>query len=422
MTRPRRARAVETVIVGAGQSGLMVSDLLRQVGREHLVLERRPTLGGAWQDRWDSFQLVSPNWLLSVAGFSYGGDDPDGYMPRDEIVDHFRAYGTAITVPVEFETDVTGLDPTDHGPARFRLRTSRGQIDARTVVVAGGPFTVPHVPTIGSAIDASVHQVHVHDYRNPESLPPGGVLVVGSGQSGVQLAEELMAVGRSVTMAVGHCGRFPRTYRGLDAFWWLRELAIHGPAVGVHLPSPQTLPDPRLRLACNPQLSGHGVRHDTNLRAMSIEGLRLVGRLDAVEGTRLRFAPDLSANLRFADGRFGEQFKPLFDTYAERAGLTLPLDELAQVDHEPPEVAELDLAAEGITSVLWTSGYRPSFGWIRLPVFDELGLPIQVRGITQMPGLAFIGTPWLVDMASANLVGVERDAIDLVAALGSRWP
>jgi putative flavoprotein involved in K+ transport len=418
MTRPPTARAVETVIVGAGQSGLMVSDLLRQAGREHLLLERRPSLGGAWQDRWDSFQLVSPNWLLSVAGFSYRGGDPDGFMPRDEIVDHFRAYAAAIAAPVEFETDVTGLDRIDRGNARFRLSTSRRQIDARTVVIAGGPFAMPHVPSIGSAIDVSVNQVHVHHYRNPASLPPGGVLVVGSGQSGVQLAEELMAAGRSVTMAVGHCGRFPRTYRGLDAFWWLRELAIHGPAIGVHLPSPQTLPDPRLRLACNPQLSGHGVRHDTNLRAMAIEGLRLVGRLDAADGTRLRFAPDLSANLRFADSQFGERFKPLFDTYAERAGLTLPPDDLAQVDHEPLDVAELDLAAEGITSVLWTSGYRPSFGWIQVPVFDALGLPIQEGGITEVPGLAFIGTPWLVDMASANLVGVERDAIDLVAKLG----
>jgi len=152
---------------------------------------------------------------------------------------------------------------------------------------------------------------------------------------------------------------------------------------------------------------------------MAASGLRLVGRLEAAAGTRLRFAADLSASLRFADGFFGQRFKPSFDVFAERMGLVLPPDDLAQVEFEPPEVAEIDVAAESITSVLWTSGYRPAFGWIRLPVFDELGLPIQVGGVTSVPGLAFIGTPWLVDLGSANLVGVERDAAALVARLGA---
>jgi len=419
MARRGRARSIDTVVVGAGQAGLIVSDQLRRVGREHVVLERRATLGGGWQDRWDAFRLVSPNWTTSIDGFPYRGADPDGFMPRDQIVDHFRAYAGSIGASVELDTGVTSLEASDGGPARFRLATSRGRIDAHLVVVAGGPFQVPHVPPIGRAIDRSVYQLHVHDYRSPDSLPPGGILLVGSGQSGVQLAEELIAAGRPVTMAVGRCGRFPRTYRGRDVFWWLRELATRGPEVGTGLPTPASLPDPKLRLACNPQLSGHGARHDTNLRAMAASGLRLVGRLEAAAGTRLRFAADLSASLRFADGFFGERFKPTFDTFAERMGLVLPADDLAQVEFEPPEVTEVDLAAEGISSVLWTSGYRPAFGWIRLPVFDELGLPIQVGGVTSVPGLAFIGTPWLVDLGSANLVGVERDAAALVARLAA---
>ena len=419
MTRPsQRPRSVETVVVGAGHAGLIVSGLLRAGGREHVVLDRRSTLGGGWQDRWDDFRLVSPNWLLSVDGFPYRGPDPDGFAPRDEIVDHWRAYAAAIEAPVELQTEVTSLTGAEPGgAARLRLETSRGPILARSVVVAGGPFQRPHVPAIATGFDPSITQVHVHHYRNPAALPPGGVLLVGSGQSGVQLAEELMAAGRQVTLAVGRCGRSARTYRGRDIFWWLRQVATDGPALGVSLPSAATLPDPRLRLACNPQLSGHGARHEINLRAMAQGGLRLAGRLEAVDGTRVRFADDLAAALRFADGFFGERFKPILDRYAERAGLDLPADEIAQVDPEPQGITGLDLAAEGISTVLWTSGYRPTFDWIALPVFDDLGLPRQSAGLTDIPGLAFIGTPWLVDMGSANLIGVERDA----RALAERW-
>jgi putative flavoprotein involved in K+ transport len=419
MTSQPAARMVETVIVGAGQSGLIVSGLLRQAGREHVLLDRRSTLGGGWQDRWDEFRLVSPNWTTSVDGFAYRGSDPDGFMPRDEIVDHFRAYAASIAAPVELETEVTALESIAGGSARFRLTTTRGPIEARAVVVAGGPFQVPHIPAFASGVDPSIAQVHSHHYRNPDGLAPGGVLLVGSGQTGVQLAEELIAAGRAVTMAVGHCGRVPRRYRGRDVFWWLREMATRGRTIGLGLPTPAQLPDPRARFACNPQLSGHGGGHDTNLRAMARDGLRLVGRLAGVEGTRVFFATDLADNLRFADGFFEARFRPDCDAYIERIGLELPPDEPGQVDFDPPVMPDLDLAAEGISTVLWTSGYRPAFGWIRLPVLDEFGLPVTDGGQTAVPGLSFIGTPWLVDMGSANLVGVERDAKTLVT--GGLW-
>jgi putative flavoprotein involved in K+ transport len=184
----------------------------------------------------------------------------------------------------------------------------------------------------------------------------------------------------------------------------------------VGLPSAANLPDARARFACNPHLSGHGGGHDTNLRAMARDGMRVVGRLDAIDGTRVRFAPDLAANLALADGFFDSRLRPLCDRYATLAGIDLPADEPAQVAFDPPEVLELDLAAEGISTILWTSGYRPRFDWIRLPVLDDLGLPVQSDGRTSAPGLSFIGTPWLVDMGSANLVGVERDARSLVDA------
>jgi putative flavoprotein involved in K+ transport len=189
-----------------------------------------------------------------------------------------------------------------------------------------------------------------------------------------------------------------------------------GPGLGITLPTAADLPDPRARFACNPQLSGHGDRHDTNLREMAARGLRPVGRLDAAEGTRLRFSPGLRETLAFADTFFRDRFQGKIDTFVERAGLDVPTDEVSQFDHEPDEIAELDLATEGISTVIWTSGYRPGFGWVKLPVLDELGLPRQTGGRTDVPGLSFIGTPWLVDQGSANLVGLERDATALVEA------
>jgi putative flavoprotein involved in K+ transport len=410
-------RSVDTVVIGAGQSGLVMSRLLADAGREHVLLDRRATLGGGWQDRWDAFQLVTPNWLTSMPGFDYRGDDPDGYMPRDAVVSHFRAYAEAIHAPVELETDVTRLARVEGaGAHRFTLTTSRGPIDAREVIVAGGPFQVPHIPNVGG-LDRSIKQAHSHHYRNPDLLPPGGVLLIGSGQTGVQLAEELVAAGRSVTIAVGKCGRIPRRYRGRDIFGWLRDLALHGAEVGTPLPTPDTLPGPAARFACNPQLSGHGTPHDTNLRKMAAGGVRLVGRLEALEGTRARFAGDLPGTLQFVDRFFDERFRPDIDTFIERSGVDAPPGDFEQFAFEPPVVPELDLARERIRTVLWTSGYRPSFGWIDLPVLDEFGLPRQVNGRTDVEGLTFIGTPWLVDLASANLVGVARDA----AAIAAGW-
>lgn len=406
-------RSVDTVVIGAGQAGLVMSRLLSDAGREHLVLERRATLGGGWQDRWDAFRLVSPNWTVTVPGYAYMGQDPDGFMARDELIGHFRAYAAAIHAPVELDTTVTALDPLDDRTARFEVTTTRGRIRARTVVVATGPFQAPHVPAIAGGLAPSILSLHVDRYTNPSALPDGGVLLVGSGQSGVQLAEELEAAGRVVTISVGHCGHVPRRYRGRDVFWWYRELATAGPGLGVSLPSADRLPSPAARFACNPQLSGHGGGHDISLRRMAAEGVRLVGRLAALEGTLARLQPDLGDNLRYADTFFDERLRPLFDTFAERSDAVFPPADIQRFDHDVPEVTELDLAAEGISTVLWTSGYRPVLDWVHLPVLDAFGLPIQTGGCSSVDGLCFIGTPWLVDMGSANLIGLVRDAENL---------
>jgi putative flavoprotein involved in K+ transport len=259
--------------------------------------------------------------------------------------------------------------------------------------------------------------VHAHDYRNPGALPPGGVLVVGTGQTGVQLAEELHAAGRAVTLSVGHCGRATRRYRGRDWFWWVLELVHRGPVVGAELPTIDTLPDPRLRFACNPHMSGHGGGHDTNLRRFATDGMRLVGRFLSADGERARFDESLEADLRFADGFFDERFRPLFERYAQRAGLDLPPDDRVPFDHRVPEVTVLDLAAEGISSVVWTTGYAPDYAWLDMPVIGEFGVPRHVRGMTDVPGLTFLGLLFQLDNGSANLTGVARDA----DYLASRW-
>jgi putative flavoprotein involved in K+ transport len=408
------ARLVETVVVGAGQAGLIMSRLLSQAGREHVVLDRRSALGGGWQDRWDAFQLVTPNEMTDLPGMPYDGGDPDGFMPRDEVIARFRRYAAEIAAPVELETDVTRLEQRGRGSG-FVLTTSRGTFEARDVVVAGGPFQVPNIPAAGRDLDPSIGQVHSHHYRNPEALPSGGVLVVGSGQSGVQLAEELREAGRTVVLSVSHCGRMPRRYRGRDTLHWVHRIAVDGARVGAPLPSVRDLPDPRARFACTAHLSGHHGGHDTNLRRMALDGIRLAGRFQGAAGTRVAFGADLHANLRFADTFFDERLRPVVDAYIEGSGLDAPPGEVAQVDFEPPEVDSLDLAAEGISTVLWTSGYRPAFGWIDLPILDEMGLPRQVGGVTEVPGLTFLGLPWMVDQGSANLAGVTRDAEALAA-------
>jgi putative flavoprotein involved in K+ transport len=408
-------RSTHTVVVGAGQSGLIMSSHLRDAGREHVVLDRRDELGGGWRDRWDAFQLVSPNFVTDLPGFPYAGGDPDGFMTRDEIAARVAEYAYAIDAPVSLATNVTRLAFDPSSPGRFVVETNRGVVQAEQVVVATGAFHTPRIPP--TAFDPAIHQLHAHDYRNEAQLPPGGVLLVGSGQTGVQLAEELHAAGRAVTLSVGHCGRVPRRYRDRDIFWWLRSLVLDGPRVGAELPSVETLPDPRARFACNPHLSGHGGGHDTNLRRFAAVGIRLVGRFEGADAHRARFAADLSANLAFADAFFDERFKGLIETFVERAGLDLPPDDRVPFELQVPEVTELDLRAEGISTVLWTTGYAPDYGWLDLPVLDELGVPRHVRGISEVPGLTFIGLLWQHNQASANFVGVATDA----AYLASQW-
>ncbi|MEW5991434.1 MAG: NAD(P)-binding domain-containing protein [Chloroflexota bacterium] len=410
-------RRVETVVIGAGQAGLAMSWHLGRAGREHVVLERRATLGGGWQDRWDAFRLVTPNWSASFPGAPYDGVDPDGFMPRDEIAGRVARYASTIGAPLVLECAVERLRARSGGG--FQLDTSQGRLEAKAVVIATGCFHVPNVPGLAASLSRRVLSLHASAYRRPTDLPPGAVLVVGSAQTGVQLTEELHADGREVYLSVGSAGRLPRRYRGRDSFAWIALVVERGAELGVPLPTAETLPDPRRRLAGNPHLSGHGGGHDTNLRQFGRDGVRLVGRLSAIDGERVSLAPDLEANLAAADRFFDERFRPLFDRFIEAAGIDAPPAEpVPPVDFEPEPLDELDLARAGITSVLWTTGYRQDLGWIEPSITGDMGFPRQVRGVTEIPGLYVIGSLWQHDQASATLFGVPRDARLLAERMG----
>ena len=407
---------IDTAVIGAGQAGLTMSWHLQRGGRDHVVLDRHPQPGGSWQDRWDGFRLVGPNWTASFPDDPYAGDDPDGYMTRDEIAGRVAGYERKIGAPVVHGVEVRRLAARDGG---LRLETSEGPLDVRQAVVATGGFHAPYVPAMAGALAAHVHSLHSHDYRRPADLPSGAVLVVGSAQTGVQLTEELRASGRDVFLSVGSSGRVPRRYRGRDIFWWLWQLAERGAEVGVTLPRAADLPHPGRRYAGNPALSGHGGGHETDLRALARDGTTLLGRITGIDGERIRLADDLEANLALADRFFEERFRDACDAFAVAAGIDAPeADPPLHTDFRPEIITELDLADAGVGTVLWTTGYRQRLDWIEPSITDEWGFARQADGVSAIEGLFFIGSLWQVDQTSATLFGLPRDARALAAHLG----
>lgn len=404
--------AVDVLIIGAGHAGLAMSGLLAEAGREPLVAERRDSLGGGWQDRWDEFRLVTPNWTASFPGWAYDGPDPDGFMGRDQIAARVAHYARVVGAPVALGTGVQRLTPLDNGG--FRATTSRGEILARDVVVATGSYHAPRVPAMAARISGRITQLHSHDYRNERALPEGAVLVVGSGQTGLQLAEELFAAGRTVYVSVGSAGRVPRRYRGRDIFSWLFDVMRHGAAHGVSFPTADQLPDPRRRFSAMPALSGHDGGHDTNLRRYAADGMRLAGRLTHADGERVTFADDLPTSLENADRFFDERFRAVIDNYIMRAAIAAPPDDRVEPTYEPVGPTELDLAREGISTIIWATGYAIDHSWIDAPVLDQHGHPRHIRGVTSVPGLHFLGLLWQHSQASASLVGPAFDGPYLV--------
>lgn len=404
----RHREEVETLVIGGGQAGLATSYFLSKAGVEHLVVERRKELGGAWHDRWDSFHLVAPNFCLLLPGMPYSGPDPDAFMPRAGVIEYVKAYANFCAAPVRLGCAIRRLSVLGD---TFEAEAESTTFVARKVVLATGPYPKPKLPKLAEQLAPHVRQLHSHDYRRPGQLAPGGVLVVGTGQLGTQIAEELLRAGRDVHLAVSMCPGIPRRYRGRDIIYWLLKSFQNRERLKLPFPTVDDLPTPAARFDCNPHCSGNDGGHDIDLRQLARQGMHLYGRLEAVDGVRLEFSSDLAERLKFADTKFDEEFRPLFDAYIAAAGVAAPPDDRSKPDDfVPPIVTRLELDAAGIANVIWATGYGLDFSWVDLPIFDEWGYPRHVRGVTEQPGLYAVGLPWLYSEPSSVFAGVGDDA------------
>jgi putative flavoprotein involved in K+ transport len=400
----------ETIIIGGGQAGLATSYHLQQRGRGNIVLEQATRAGNAWRnDRWDSFTLLTPNWSFRLPGAEYQGDAPNAFMQRDEIVARFEQYVERYDLPVTYGVRVTSVEQDAAGQG-YLVRTEQSLMRARNVVIATGLYQGPKIPPFSADLPRHITQLHSGHYRNPQSLPAGAVLVVGSGQSGSQIAEELYQSGRKVYLSVGGAGRGPRWYRGKDIFEWLY-------LSGFLDRTADQLPSPKARFAGSIQVSGRDGGRSLNLHKFARDGVVLLGHLQGARENRVRLAPDLKANLARTD-RSEVELVESIDRYIAQAGVDAPLESLPVLrdGYEADETVELDLQAAGITAIIWAAGYRFDFSLVKLPVLDSDGYPVQTRGVTDYAGLYFVGLPWLNKMKSGLLVGVGEDA-DYVASV-----
>jgi putative flavoprotein involved in K+ transport len=404
---------LDTVVIGAGQAGLAISYYLTQAGRKHVLLEKE-RMAKAWRDeRWDSFTLVTPNWTLGLPGMAYDGDDPDGFLTREEVVEYLEKFAGLFDPPVREGVEVTAVEAAP-GSEDLIVRSSAGDFQAANVVVAAGMFQSPRIPALSGLLADHVKQVHSSQYKDPDQLPPGAVLVVGSGQSGAQIAEELNEHRREVYLSTGRSGRLPRRYRGQDGTRWMAQMGLIDSTV-------DQLPSSADRFRSSPAVSGKGGGRTLNLHRFSRDGITLLGHLRDGQGMRLEIAPDLKENLAAGD-RMSREFKQGVDRFIEKRGLQAPGDDEPELrdGYGAPVITELDLDAAGISTIIWATGYSFDFSWVKFPIFDEFGYPVQQRGVTPQPGLYFLGLPWLHTVHSGLLWGVGDDAAHVAEHIESR--
>jgi putative flavoprotein involved in K+ transport len=400
---------VEAVIVGAGQAGLAVSHELQAAGIEHVVLDRG-RIGETWRNRWDSFCLVTPNWSVQLPGLPYDGADPDGFMVRDEIVAYLERYARSFAAPVREGVAVDSIRREDGGT--FLLTTPSGDLRADALVLTTGAYQQPHRPAGAATLPADLLQIDVEGYHSPAALPSGKVLVIGSGQSGAQIAEELQESGREAYLSCGRAPWVPRRLGDHDVVWWLVESGIFDQRV-------EALPSPAAKLVSNPLASGHHGGRDLHLRTLRASGVTLTGRFLGAIGREASFAPDLAESLAWGDARYRE-FMDVFRKLAAERGLVPPeVDEPGRFDARAPE--RLDLS--GFGAVIVTSGFRPDYrSWLPWPdAFDDVGFPLQRDGAsTAVPGLYFAGVHFMRKRKSSLLAGVGEDAVIVAREIAAR--
>ena len=398
---------IDCAVIGGGQAGLAASYHLRRRGIEHVVFERG-RVAETWRTaRWDGFHLNTPNWATQLPGLERPGVDADGFASLPEVIGLLEDYCDRIDAPLQ-----TGVSVAELRSRRgiFELDIAGDRVQARSVVVATGAFQQPTLASVVEAAPASVLQLHTSAYRNPGALPDGGVLVVGSGQSGCEIPQELLDAGRRVHLSVGRCPWAPRRYRGRDVIRWMVDVGMMDATI-------DTLPSPGARVAGNATVSGARGGVDCHPLLLEAAGAQLHGRLTGFRVGSAIFDDDLGANLQ-SGMVFERELCTRFDEYADAAGLDLPTETPSEWPEEDRMgVPELPLEGHGVTVILWANGFRPDFGWIDLPKFDELGFPRAQRGVTDVPGLVFLGLPWLFTRRSPLLLGVGEDADHVVTAI-----
>jgi putative flavoprotein involved in K+ transport len=401
------------VIVGGGQAGLSMSYGLKQRGFDHIVFEKNQ-VGHSWRSqRWDAFCLVTPNWQCQLPGYHYPGNDPHGFMQRDEIVQYIEDYTASFDPPLKAGVAVLSVGKNDAQDI-FEVTTSIGDYTADQVVIAIGGYHIPKLPKIAERFPRQIVQIHSSEYKNPESLPNQGVLVVGTGQSGCQIAEDLHLAGKQVHLCVGSAPRSPRRYRGKDVVDWLDQMGYYDLAIDEH---PQK---EKVRTKANHYVTGRGGGREIDLRQFALEGMQLHGRLKTIDGHHLEFWDDLKQNLDQADA-VAESIKKTIDGFLEKHQISAPLEPPYQPVWEPvDQVPILDYQQANIGAVVWCTGYQSDFSWVEIPVFDGKGYPGHERGVTSVRGLYFLGLPWLYTWGSGRFSGIARDATYLADYITAR--
>jgi putative flavoprotein involved in K+ transport len=411
-------RRTDVVIVGGGQAGLAMSRCLSDRAIDHVVLERGRVAERWRSERWDSLSLLTPNWMSRLPGFQYDGPDPDGFMTARETVAFFERYAASWPAPVETETTVTAIEiETDAAGDAFRITTSRGAWHTRNVVLATGYSDLPFVPAIANGLDAGIHQVVPSQYRHPAALPDGNVVVVGASATGIQLADEIQRSGRQVVLSAGHHLRVPRRYRGRDLFWWLDR-------AGILDETEQSVYDIETsRHGPSFQLVGRPDHATLDLQRLRRDGVQVVGRLTAVDGHHLRFDDDVVKTTAAADVKLASLLSRL-DGLADRAEFAPLVGEPEPFEPLWPEFVtaptELDLTAAGIRTIVWATGFRRSYSWLKIPLLDARGELLHQGGVTPCPGVYAIGLPFQRTRKSAFIDGVGADARVLAAHIATR--
>jgi putative flavoprotein involved in K+ transport len=393
-------------VIGGGQAGLSMSYHLTIKEIDHVVLERNQ-IGHSWrQQRWDTFCLVTPNWQCNLPGFPYAGPEPHGFMKKDDIVAYLEAFAASFNPPVFEGVAVKQLRKLSDG--LFEIECTKGTFTANQVVVAVGGYHKPRIPRIAEKVPAHIQQIHSSEYRNPSQLPQGNVLVIGSGQSGCQIAEDLHLAGRGVHLAVGSAPRVARRYRGRDVVDWLADMGHYDMPVELH---PQK---EAVRGKANHYVTGRDGGRDIDLRMRAKEGMQLHGRVaDCVDGV-MHFADDLVKNLDNAD-QSSENIKNMIDGYIAEKGISAPQEARYVPVWQPTGGnSSIDLHAEKVSGIVWSVGFESSFDWIDLPIFNGKGYPNHYRGVSREPGVYFLGLPWLHTWGSGRFSGVARDSAFLL--------